>query len=144
MGKNQTGNDETVSKAGTARGRKSVGEPMVVDSDSDDSDIVEVDPASYVAVLFCDLCHVKLTEDEAEQHLLLYKHYSASVYNVPVSSADTDSKDITEVNHNTVLLCAGHKADRHVNCNPGNDEVAIGLSYSCIIFVYSDCRRQLS
>ena len=138
---NQTGNDETASKAG---GRKSVGEPMVVDSDSDDSDIVEVDPASYVAVLFCDLCHVKLTEDEAEQHLLLYKHYSASVYNVPVSSADTDSKDITEVNHNTVLLCAGHKADRHDNCNPGNDEVAIGLSYSCIIFVYSDCRRQLS
>ena len=138
---NQTGNDETAFKA---RGRKSVAEPMVVDSDSDDSDIVEVDPASYVAVLFCDLCHIKLSDDDAEEHLLLYKHYSASVYNVPVSSADTDSKDITEVNHNTVLLCAGHKADRHDNCNPGNDEVAIGLSYSCIIFVYSDCRRQLS
>ena len=133
---NQTGNDETAFKAG---GRKSVAEPMVVDSDSDDSDIVEVEPASYVAVLFCDLCHVKLTEDEAEQHLQLYKHYSASVYNVPVSSADTDSNDITEVNHNTVNLClipcASYKADRGNNWNAGNG--AVGLSYSCIFLCVS-------
>lgn len=53
----------------------------------------ESDSELYDKVVYCDLCHLKLTSDNAEAHLTEMKHATASLYEIPkLNNSKQDNK----------------------------------------------------
>lgn len=51
------------------------------------------DSELYDKVVYCDLCHLKLTSDNAEAHLTEMKHATASLYEIPkLNNSKQDNK----------------------------------------------------